>query len=413
MNLLSNTFAPINGITSAFNGKQGSLGGVVGGKGCPAKGKCVGCTPFCCVNGEEVAKFITKANLGEAGFNMVMAIIPIIVTLSGALPVVGTAAGVAVGAAIAIDQYILKPLVDWVNFSMNKNSQAAYAKKATESNLYMLSNQLQAMLQTRLPWCDVISFLTKSNAFATNSPIFGSKGPEMGQQFVNLYMAVANEINNARFGKTKQKILEVSQTTKSGEIAEINFREHTLAVKVPNVEHYWMGDIVSLPGMATPVTLMHRWGKSEIYTSDCDRVFVSQRIYPAGNHAHGRGCSLSYSVNSLRQNIKDLPGNYEGLNVRNMYGEGWLYFDMTYQDSHQSMKGQYLDLDNPIYINPEGQVIIPAANTTKNNTPVAATTNIAASTTPVQSASFPVTAISVVAFVGIAAGFIYQSFKND
>ena len=150
MNLLSNTFAPINGITSVVTGKRGSLGGIVGGKGCPAKGKCIGCTAFCCANGEESLKFITKANLGEAGFSMVMAIIPIFITLCAAMPGVGTAAGVMVGAAIAVDQYVLKPLVDWANFSMNKDTQQKFAIAQGEKHMRAVANMIVAFLQTRI-----------------------------------------------------------------------------------------------------------------------------------------------------------------------------------------------------------------------------------------------------------------------
>ena len=406
MNLLSNTFAPINGITSAFNGKHDSLGGVVGGKGCPAKGKCIGCTAFCCANGEESQLNIKNVNDGSSLYQGVIAAISVL--LSACFPPLG----LAFTAAMAVEEYVLKPCVNYINSAMNKGTQAAFAVAQGERHMRAAVNMIVAMLQTRIPWCDVVKRIESNFIFAKNSPWFGNKGPEVGKEFLTLYMTAANELNNMRFGKTKQKILEVGQTIKSGEIAEINFREHTLQIRVSNIEHYWMGDIVSLPGMMTPVTLMHRWGKSKIYSSDCDRVFVDERVYPSDNHGHGRGCPISYSAASLTMNLKNVAGSYEGLNIRNLMGEGWLFFDVTYKDSHQSMKGQYLDLDNPIYINPEGQVIIPAASTTKNNTPVAATT-IAAATMPVQTASFPVTAISVVAFVGIAAGFLYQSFKND
>ena len=325
MNLLSNTFAPINGITSAFNGKQGSLGGVVGGKGCPAKGKCVGCTAFCCVDGVESQLYVTNTNDGSSLYQGVIAAISVLLT--ACFPPLG----LAFSAAMAVEEYVLKPCVNYINFAMNKGTQAAFAVVQGERHMRAAVNMIVAMLQTRMPWCDVLKQIESSFLFAKNSPWFGNKGPEVGKEFLTLYVRAANELNNARFGKTKQKILEVSQTTKSGEIAEINFREHTLAVKVSNVEHYWMGDIVSLPGMVSPVTLMHRWGKSSIYSSDCDRVFVDQRVYPSGNHAHGRGCPLSYSADSLIVNLKNVAGSYEGLNIRNMMGEGWLYFDMTYQ----------------------------------------------------------------------------------
>ena len=341
-----------------------------------------------------------KANLGAVGFKLVEGLIATCVPVFGA-EVVGTFESV-------------NKVVDFVNDLLSRKSQAAYAKKKSASDLNMISNQLQTVLQTRLPWCDAINMLQTSPVFAKNSPLFGTLGPEMGVQFINTYIVAANYLNNQRFGKTKQKIITVMANKSDANIDEIHLHSGILLVKVPNIEHYWMYDYVQLPGISTPMRVEHRWGISKSQTSDCDRVFIDQRIYPAGNHARG-GCKLSYNVNSLSQNTYDFNGNYSGLNVRNMVGEGWLYFNTPYTTSHNSMIGQYVDLVNPIYINADGQVITPPPAPKPQTTVTTLTPVTPAKITPLSpsTASFATNAIAVIALMGIAAGFIYQRFKDE
>ncbi|MEI7727522.1 MAG: hypothetical protein WCK09_20605 [Bacteroidota bacterium] len=415
MNLIDKTLSPINGISAIINGGRGSLGAVVSDKGCPPKGQCKGCTPFCCINGQESQLYITKANLGEAGYKIAVA----------ALIVIATAcfppAGIALGVVMAIEEYVLKPFVDWVNFGLNKKTQKEYAIKQGERHVRLAVNQVLAFLQTRLPWCDVISTLQTSPIFAVNSPWFGDMGPNIGKEFVNSYMMFANALNNERYGKTRQKIISVEPY--QWDIDEINLHKGVLMVKVPNIEHYWMGDSIILPGFF-PVTVIHRYGNSAINTMDCDRVFIDKRIFPDGTYESGRGCNLSYNINTgAPTGDPSMGGRKHGLNIRNMSGEGLLFCSTTYADSHKRMVGQYVDLVNPIYINTDGRVIVPPkSNPSPNpspspshgtNNPIITKTS---EITPLKSntalASFA-TPITIVALLGIAAGFVYETFKND
>ena len=224
-------------------------------------------------------------------------------------------------------------------------------------------------------------------------------------------------MNNARFGKTRQKIIAVMGNKSDANIDEIGLKSGILIVKVPNIEHYWMGDMVTLPGMSAPMKVMHRWGKSTFTTWDCDRVFVDQRIYPAGNHDKGRGCSLAYSFYAGGNTVSpSAGGNKEGLNIRALGGEGWLYFNIPYTTAHQAMVGGFVDLSNPIYINSQGQVTTTNTTTTPpaGSTTAGGTTPDTGTITPIKSTMASLaTPLSIVILAGIGSTFIYQAIKNQ
>jgi len=408
MNLLNKTFAPINGITNAISGSSGSLGAVVSDRGCPPKGQCSGCTPFCCFDGQEIGIFVRKTNVTEAVFNTATAIITGVI-LKGVMVISGPI-GIAAGVVIT--------LVEYLNSGAIKKSQAKYAKERVLKTTHMMANRIKSYLEVRLPWCECIKNIQSFDYFKANSEVFGADGPAVGADFLKIYTLTALELNNERFGKTKQKI--ISAEPYQWDINEINLHKGVLMIKVPNIEHYWMGDVISLPGMSYPVTVIHRYGNSKMTTEDCDNVFIDKRIFPDGLYESGRGCSLAYNGNSLdKSNGSSLGGRTHGLNIRQMEGEGLLFCNMPYSETHKSMIGQYVDLANPIYITPDKQVVIPPKskpNTNQgpgtNNLVITKTSQI----TPLKSntalASFA-SPVAIVVLVGIAAGFIYQTYKND
>jgi len=414
MNLINSTLQPINSIVSGLSTGYDGLGSTQD-KGCPETGKCAGCTPFCCADGGESRLYITQKNLGATGYAAAIAIAAVLASACGT-PLLGLASGLAFTIGMSVENYVLKPVVDWINFSMNKSTQQAYAIQQSESRSKAVANMITASLQTRMPWCDIVSNLQTSYLFATNSPWFGSSGPKVGAAMLQAYMFTANELNNARFGRTYQKISQVGWIRKDlDEVKEAGILENMMWIKVPNIEHYWMDDTVLLPGRTIPVKIKHRFGSSLITTWDCDRVFHDQRIYPSGNHDSGRGCKLSYDINALAQPSSNpsMGGNKTGWNIRNLQGEGLLLLDLNYSSDQQSMVGKFVNLYNPIYINTQGQVFVPAP-TVNIVAPPAAIPPPKAGLEPLAAskASFASSALSITAFVGIAMGFIYQSLKN-
>ncbi|MEI7726474.1 MAG: hypothetical protein WCK09_15300 [Bacteroidota bacterium] len=308
-------------------------------------------------------------------------------------------------------------IVDYLNAAAIKKSQKAYAEEHAKSVASAVFNQITTRLQTRLPWCDTIKWLQSSTTYFTaNSPVFGADGPAVGSEFLKVYVLAALELNNERFGKTKQKI--ISAEPYQWDINEINLHKGVLMVKVPNIEHYWMGDIISLPGMSFPVTVIHRYGNSKMTTYDCDNVFTDARIFPDGLYESGSGCSMAYNANTLKNSqSSSRGGRTHGLNIRQMEGEGLLFCSIAYSEAHKGMAGGYVDLVNPVYITPEKQVIVPPKSSPNpspsTNDP---TTSKTSQIVPIKSktalASFA-SPFAVIALVGIAAGFIYQTYKND
>ena len=396
-------FLGMDPIDNLYPSNLLGLGSVTSDRGCPPSGSCTGgCVPFCCANGQAVSLVVKKIS------------VPQVITTTAKQIITSLSAPLAAGAA-------LSTLSDMFNKSAIAAGHAAYAKAKLDFAVKSIVNQISAFLQCHLPWCDCISNIQKSAYFAANSETFGSDGPARCQDALNIYVSAANTINNARFGKTKQKIIQVMGNKSDANIDEIGLPVGWLLVKVPNIEHYWMHDTVLLPGISTPMRVEHRWGLSKIMTNDCYRVFVDQRIYPAGNHDHGRGCSLSYNANTSSGTTTGQGAN-SGLNVRNMEGEGWLYFNLPYNASHQAMTGQWVDLSNPIYIDPNGQVTTttpPPVNTllpgTIPGTTTTTTTPLPGVITPIKpatTASFT-TIVPVVILLGIGATFIFQAIKNQ
>ncbi len=383
----------------------GSLGSTAD-RGCPPKGQCKGCTPFCCADGEESQSYVKKVSAGEVGYDAAIAAVALIVTC--VMPV----AGVMFTAALAIEQYVLKPFVDWINFGMNKKTQKAYAIKQSEQRVKSALNYITAMLQCHYPWCEMVSHYSTNPNYASNSPSWGADGPNIGKTLRELYIISANKLNNTRFGKTKQTISNTFSFT--DRVKNTTMQPGLTVITVPNIESYWMGEKIIIPGVnIADITILHRYGKSANTTTwDCDRVFLGDWIYPTGAYGDGRGCKLGYGNASLQGRAQSFGGAKDGYNVRNMSGKGDLILNIPWKAEYKNLIGKQVDLANPVYINEQGQVFIPPAQSTLPLSP-GTIDPITGKLKPLSpnKATLTSSAMQILLFMGVAAGFLYKSFR--
>ena len=337
--MLYNTLLPIHSITTGLRG----LGDIQ--SYCPAPGSCDGeCVPFCCFNGGEIPVFADTTSGGEFAFQIVEGVGLAVVSLTVPGGIIAT--GV---------YYLLKATTNWLNEAMNKKRLEAEQIEITEESMRAVAYGIQAALECRLPWCERIAEMQTWSVFAPNSIIFSPYGPEAGPEAgvkcIGAYVGMAEILHKHRQGKTKQQILNAAPST-PGNIPERQLYDGKLVLRIPNIEHYWMGDKVIVNGDTSKIfTVAHRWGISPKYTFDCDSHFVDLRIAPDGFWKEKRGCKISFNRN-YEGSAQSGGGMKQGYNLRSMFGEGLLVMKENYQDSHRSFIGKTVDLYRKVYTIP-------------------------------------------------------------
>jgi hypothetical protein len=340
MNIIQQSIMPINAIAAGMTEPQGRRTGMAGV--CTGSG----CVPFECFNGKDVQHFIEKKSLGEYGFTVAKSVIQVVV---GGLVLAGAVIGIGgpVGAVMVAAYEVLAPAATWLNFEINKRRLQEEQQKKLAQSANAVLNNITTFLEIRYPWCSAIEKIQANPAFADNSPVFGSGGPEMGLKFTGIYILAAAKLHNSRYGKTRQKILAVAPLAET--LDEVHYVKGRLMVKVPNIEHYWRGDKITLDGRPGNIVVTHRTGNSKKVTWDCDRVFYDDDIVPANIFEKGRGCKVGFSWRYDGQ-ANSLGGGKSGTNIRNMEGEGWLITSINYTDTHPSLVGKYVNVEKEFLV---------------------------------------------------------------
>lgn len=366
MNLVDQSILPFVNLSNILikNNNLSKTG--LEGNGCISD-----CVPFLCHNGQEIKNFVFEKSSGQAAFE----VIELLIMRSTPL------------------NYI-KVFFNWLNKTINSKKIQENTVKALESRLKGLSNQILLHLHCRLPWCDTISEIENAPVFSTNLD-FGEKGPELAQEFVRLYVTAAKILNNDRFGKTTQKILDIKpyEWDLIDDDLPDNYKIYkgTMMIKVPNIEHFWMDDQVILPD-GKSIKVKNRSGKSNETTEDCARVWGDVRIFPNGLYEKGRGCSVADG---------SLGASKSGINIKNLTGEGWLMTEgLNVSEYYTKMIGKTLSLKNPVFIDEKGQVFT-------NSKPAAAVKLIEPKA---NTASFGNIASAII-LAGIGIGLFYEANK--
>jgi len=345
--MLNNIIQPIHSIATNLQG----LGDIK--SYCPDPGgACDGdCVPFCCFNGGGIPVFVDQGKgadytmaLAEAGFGVVASVV--------------MAASVPGAGIILVAVYeLLKPLANWLNTTINKKRMEAEQLVIQESSIKSIAYNLQAALECRLPWCEVIVEMQKWPVFAAPSITFGWDGPTVGKQSIGAYIALADIMHKDRLDKTNQKIITCAASTPGywkDKQEYYQMYDGKLMIRVPNIEHFWMHDNVIINGDTSKIyKVVHRYGTSNKITWDCDNHFVDHRIIPDMLlTVKGRGCKISLS-SSYIGSAQSGGGFKSGYNIRSIGGEGWLVTDQKYIKSQaDTFIGGQVDLYRKIYTIP-------------------------------------------------------------
>lgn len=414
MDIISNSLLPIESLAGLLTGN--TIQGLSGSAGCPDTKNCSGCIPFCCYPSVDPQNYIVKNDVAQywsLSKTLLFSIIP----------------GGQIGSIVF---NLLTEITNYVNGIINKKRNTDEQKAIINSSMEFMAYYLQGKLDCRIGWCRTLDHIAGSRDFAPNSPVFGDKGPSVMLEAMKIYIKAANEANNNRYGKTTQTILDVAASYDNDlPINEIDARR--LMIKVPNLEHYWQGDVILVPnpiGSTTELVVKHRCGYSKEYTPDCEMEVIDKTIVPSGIYEGGRrGCQSGIDA-SFQGHMQSLGSANSGLNIRNLVGEGWLvseksidYFSAAFLSN---LKGKKVSLKNPVYV-----VMDPAKQNPPKQTPVLAptikpplvvppATKPATSLLKLDSSLFSKlnvasigTGILQFLLIGVGVNFLYEAFVDE
>ena len=415
MELLKNSLKPIEHLTGLLKGTtQQSLSGSTG---CPVVKECSTCNPFCCHPAIEVQNFIVKNAVSTYWSATESA------ALLGLAIAATTVAG-PIGALLVGIYELLKPLANWMNVSLNKSRMQETQVKMIALEQNAMAYQLQGFLQCRIGWCRTLDIFSTERRFSQNSGIFGDQGPKMMQGLITAYILAANQLNNDRFGRSTQTIID-GEPSYDQSLPDQEIDPRRLCIRVPNIEYYWQHDIILVPnpdGSMMELYVKHRYGFSKDYTPDCDQTFLHQTIIPTGIYDGDRGCQMGLTTGYIGL-ARSMGSANSGMNIRNLSGEGLLMTQISYDDCSaafiNNLKGKKVSLKNQVYIVMDTTTPTPTPVPTPTPTPIiptpVKTNSLTLPSTLLKNTTIASIGTGIFQFllIGIGINFLYDAFFDD
>jgi hypothetical protein len=277
---------------------------------------------------------------------------------------------------------------------LNKGRKEAQYEQYIINHYESANKALQWKIDCHLPYCEIAQSLTDIDIQGT------FYRPDLQEDLMRKFIVLTVAINNARLKSNShiQPILScypVDENQSGG--FENLFPLGAMMIRVPNIEAYWLGEKIKIIGTSLEPTIMMRHGYTE------GKKFTASALHNLRDHRYL--CDGMYE--------KDNPNSYMynlGWNLENLKGEGVMVLNIPYANNGTKIKSttkiQLLNTEI-IKVPGEEQPKPPSGD----GTPPPSENPLLEPKKPTTIASI-MQPLSIVLLLGVAAGFLYEAYKN-